>query len=79
MKILIIFTLFTSFSAFSRPVDDFNKALLQDVKTDVQKNEDRFKQERNRGPASVQENPERKIEEPQKIDKNIRQIGPNRW
>lgn len=79
MKLLIILSAFICFSVEARDVKDLNKALLQDMKKEIQKDDDKFRKPQTRGPASVQEATDSKITEPQKIDKNVRQIGPNAW
>lgn len=86
MKYFIILSAFICFStnvAFgpvqAKDVKDLNKVLLQDMKKDIQKDDERFKKPHTRGPASVNEVTDSKITEPQKIDKNVRQIGPNAW
>ena len=58
---------------------DFNKALLNDVEKEIKKDDEYFKKPASRGPASVEVEAERNIQETPKIDKNVRQIGPNKW
>jgi hypothetical protein len=80
MKLLILLLMTSSF-AWSKPTHiNFNEALLQDVQTDIQRDEDKFKAEPKRGPASVEQVEVRPTfkEEP-KIDKHNRQIGPKNW
>lgn len=77
MKFLAGLLLILSYSAYSK--EDFNKAIQQDVKSDIQKDEEKFRKVRARGPASVSENAPVKMQEPDKIEKNVRQIGPNAW
>lgn len=80
MKYLIILSTFIAFGpVHAKDVKDLNKVLLQDMKKDIQKDDERFKKPQTRGPASVNDVTESKITEPQKIDKNVRQIGPNAW
>lgn len=78
---LLIFLLMTSSFAWSKPTHiNFNEALLQDVQTDIRKDEDKFKAEPNRGPASVEQvEVDPIIKEELKIDKHNRQIGPKNW
>jgi hypothetical protein len=78
MKILIVFALISSV-AWSKSIQEFNKAIYQDTSEEFKKDEDKFKRPAARGPASVEPAPETKIEEESKIDKNIRQIGPKTW
>ncbi len=78
MKILIVFTLISSV-AWSKSIQEFNKAIYQDTSEEFKKDEDKFKRPTARGPASVESVPETKIEEESKIDKNVRQIGPKTW
>jgi hypothetical protein len=57
---------------------DFNKAIREDVRKEIKKDEHKFKKEAKRAPASISvEGPI--LKEPSKIDKNLRQIGPNKW
>lgn len=86
MKIMILFTLLTVTSAWSKngEVKKFNDALMQKVQQDMNPhNEDQFRVKSvvGRGPASVESEPEGKyIQDDKKIDKmNQRQIGPNKW
>lgn len=77
MKILTAIILILSFTAFAK--EDFNHAILQDVKTDIQKDEEKFRKVRARGPASVIENVPVQIQEPEKIEKNVKQLGHKEW
>lgn len=77
MKILTGMILILSFTAFAK--EDFNQAILQDVKTDIQKDEEKFRKVRARGPASVTENQPVQIQDPEKIEKNVKQIGHKEW
>lgn len=79
MKIIIALTLVFSVTVFAKTPRDFNHAILQDVKTDIEKDEEKFRQKPSRGPASIQESQPLNVHEPEKIKKNIRQIGPNEW
>lgn len=79
MKLAICLTLLVSFSAWSRNTMDFSRVLTEDLKHDLVKDDDKFKKTSSRGPASVSPSIEPVIEETPKIDKNIRQIGPNKW
>lgn len=79
MKLLFIFCLTLSIGGWAKSMMDFNHALNDDVSRDIRKNDDKFKKEALRAPASAEEEHENVIEDVPKIDKNVRQIGPNRW
>jgi len=79
MKLILCLTLLMSFSAYSKTKIDFSQALNEDVEQDIKKDDEKFKKEATRGPASVQPEQEMQIEDTSKIDKNVRQIGPNKW
>lgn len=80
MKIMIIFALMTTSIAWSKSsITKFNQALSDDVQKDILKDEDKFKTKSSRSPASVPEEVQLPIQETPKLDKNIRQIGPNKW
>jgi fructose-bisphosphate aldolase class 1 len=76
MKYVLSFCLLFSIGAWAKTAADFNKALNDDVQKDIKKDEDKFKK---REPASVETAHENEIQDTPKIDKNLRQIGPNRW
>lgn len=80
MKYLPIVICFASLSAFAKSdVQDFNKALIQNVEEEVKQDEDRFRKTSiGRFPASVQEK-EPEFYEDQKIDKTVRQTGHSKW
>jgi redox-regulated HSP33 family molecular chaperone len=82
----LLFTaiLFVTTSAFGKDnVLKFNSALIDQIHTDVQKDDlnDNFKKRpAMRGPASVEEVTDSKEQETQKFEKsNIKQFGPNKW
>lgn len=80
MKIMLFLIVFISFSAWSVSIGEFSRVMNQEVLNEIRKDEDKYKKESSRAPASVDESIEdKKIEEPNKIDKNVRQIGPNNW
>jgi hypothetical protein len=79
MKTLFILCLILSVSAFAKSAMDFNQALNDDVTRDIRKDDDKFKKESFRRPASVEIDTENVIEETPKLDKNVRQLGPNKW
>ncbi len=78
MKILLCTLVLVSTGAWSKTIINFSQALQEDVQKEVQDDE-KFKKEANRGPASVETEHEQPIDEPSKLDKNVRQIGPNKW
>ncbi len=76
----IILVLLTTSLAWSRSnISKFNEVLTEDVQKDIKKDEDRFKSNTSRSPASVPVEMEVPIQDTPKLDKNIRQIGPNKW
>jgi hypothetical protein len=79
MKNIIYLSVLVSYSAWPNSIKEFNQALNQDLKTEIRKDEDKFKKNFSRTPASVPDTEKSKLEEPTKIDKNVRQIGPNEW
>jgi hypothetical protein len=79
MKLILCLMVLVSFSTFAKTKIDFSQALNEDVEQDIRKDDEKFKKEATRGPASVQTEQENPIMEPPKIDKNVRQIGPNKW
>lgn len=80
MKFTIAFAIVvTTTTAWAGPVKDFNKVLIQDVQNQITKDDESFKTKAaTRAPASVEVEVV-PMEEPSKIDKNVRQIGPNKW
>lgn len=80
MKFTIAFAIVVmATTAWAGPVKDFNKVLIQDVQKQISKDDESFKtRAATRAPASV-EVEVAPTEEPTKIDKNVRQIGPNNW
>lgn len=79
MKFILCLTVLMSFGAFAKTKIDFSQALNDDLKQDIRKDDEKFKKEATRGPASVETDSDRPIEDTSKIDKNVRQIGPNKW
>jgi hypothetical protein len=75
---LLIF-IFVSFNASGKSLRDFNTLINEEVHEEIKKDEDKFRKPTSRAPASMPADPKRMIEEPKKIDKNVRQIGPNFW
>lgn len=79
MKILFGICLILSVTGWAKSAMDFNQALNEDVTRDIRKDDDKFKKESFRRPASVEAEHENVIEDTPKLDKNVRQIGPNKW
>ncbi len=81
MKYILCLIVIISFSANSKTKTktDFNQALNEDVKNDIKKDDEKFRKQATRGPASIQTEHENPIEDTPKLDKNVRQIGPNKW
>lgn len=82
MKHILLFSIIITTSAFAKPtVVNFNQVLNEEVQTEIKKDDERFKKDHNRSPASVESTRESSqiIEEVPKLDKNVRQIGPNKW
>lgn len=79
MKLFVCFLILSS-TVFARTsVESFNKALIKNVESDIQKDDERFKKpSASRGPASV-ETREPVFYENQKVDKNVRQLGRSKW
>jgi hypothetical protein len=80
MKFALCLSLLLTGSVWSKTMVKFNQVLNDDVHKEIKNDDDKFKQEARRGPASVQ--PEvRPLPKapPSKLDKNVRQIGPDRW
>jgi hypothetical protein len=78
MKFILCLTVLVSANSWSQTIKNFNKALQEDVQKEI-KDDDKFKKDMNRTPASVEVEKEPMIDEPSKMDKNVRQIGPNKW
>ena len=76
---LCLSLLWMASSLYAKSTEEFNKTLLNEVRKEIKKDDDSFKKPVQRGPASVGPNPNRVIVEPLDIDKNVRQIGPNKW
>ena len=80
MKYLLVLSLFVSASTWGKPtVINFTQVLTEDLQTDIKKDDEKFKTEQSRGPASVEAEGQSVIQEVPKLDKNVRQIGPNKW
>lgn len=79
MKNLILMMLFIPTLLWASSVEELSQKIGEDVKRELKKDEDKFRKTPVRLPASVPVVEKIKPEEPSKIDKNVRQIGPNEW
>lgn len=63
-----------------KEASDFSRVLLENVQADIQnENNDMFRKSSvGRGPASI-ESSEPSFEQNEKIEKNVKQLGPNKW
>ena len=75
----ILILLASSLTTFAKTPTNFNESLLREVEKEIKKDDYSFKKPSSRAPASVQEKYDHPIQETHKIDKNVRQIGPNKW
>ena len=79
----IAFIIFFSQLSYATEVKDFNRALIEGVKKDIEAdNDDAFKKKvPMRGPASVEAaHPSGVPKDEKRIEKmNIKQIGPSKW
>ncbi len=78
MKFILCLTVLVTTSSWSQTIKSFNKALQEDVQKEL-KDDDKFRKEVTRGPASVEMKKGTVTDEPSKLDKNVRQFGPNKW
>ena len=82
MKFVLVFMLVLgSTTAMARNVNDFNKALMDDVKKDIATDNDQnLKSENSRAPASVVESEDSDpvIEEDLEVN-TAKQLGPKEW
>jgi len=80
MKFIILSALLISSLAWAKePRQNFNKALMEDVKSDIRKDEDKFRVRPSRGPASVEPEVAPIPHKESPIEKKDRIIGPERW
>jgi len=77
-KLILIILLISTYS-WSSSVKELSHKIGEDVNLELKKDEDKFRKTPVRLPASVPVVEKIKPEEPTKIDKNVRQIGPNEW
>lgn len=79
MKFILSFLLIISATAYSKStVINFNQVLNEDVEKDIKQDEEKFRKA-TRAPASVRPLKIMPQNENSKLDKNVRQIGPNKW
>lgn len=79
MKILIGLLILLPTISFSKSLEEFSSVITKEVDLEIRKDEDKFKVPARRAPASVTPVKKEVLEEPKKIDKTVRQIGPNSW
>jgi hypothetical protein len=81
MKFLLIFSIFLVSSAQAKSVKEMNTVLIQDLKKEIQKDDEKFRSA-SRKPASF-EGPALKkhniAKDPDKIEKNVKQLGHSEW
>ncbi len=78
MKLLLVI-LVLSVSAFGRSNPDFNQELAADLKSEISKDNEKFKKVPVRGPASATPVEKVEFEGPDKIEKNVKQLGRPSW
>lgn len=83
LTLMMVLVLGTSVALAKNDVNEFNKALMDDVQHDLKTDNDQNLKSDNspmRGPASVETEPEETvIKEDSKTDKKDRQFGANKW
>lgn len=80
MKFIILSALLISSFAWAKgPRENFNKLLMEDVKSDIKKDEDKFRVKPSRGPASVEPEVAPIPHKESPIEKKDKVIGPERW
>lgn len=79
MRLLILVSLFLSFSALAGSKDDLYKTFIQEVKKDLEKDDQvqKIPKKPMRGPASVK--PHWNSEEAPGLDEKHKQIGTSKW
>jgi hypothetical protein len=78
MKLLLV-VLVISIPVFGRHNPDFNQELAADLKSEISKDNEKFKKVPVRGPASVTPVEKVEFEGPEKIEKNVKQLGHRSW
>jgi hypothetical protein len=80
MRLFFLLFILSSSFIWAKDVKVFNQALIEEVRRDLEKDDDQFKDKkpmrRGRGPASVE--PHWSPEHNPRLEKN-RQIGPSKW
>lgn len=80
MKYLLVLSLLLPGITWAKTAEHFHKALQEDLKSEIKKDDFKYKKKSHRAPASVEsETPPKIIQETPKIDKTVRQFGPNKW
>lgn len=80
MKYALFLSLMITTLGWAKSPVNFNEALNNDLRNEIEKDDFKFKKKSHRAPASVKMEPgPHLIEEPQKIDKTLRQIGSQKW
>lgn len=84
MKYLIVLSLIVSSIAWSKTTENFNRALNEDLKQDIQKDDFKYKSRTMRGPASAEPMeviPSSNTDIPKEVQKieKVKQLGPNNW
>jgi hypothetical protein len=79
MKMGLCFLILVPFIAQGKSLKDFSSVITREVHQEIRKDEEKFKTKSSRAPASVSPVHDKVVEEPKKIDKTVRQIGPNSW
>jgi hypothetical protein len=81
MRLLFILSLSLNPHLYAKNVEHLNEALVQDLKKEIQKDDEKFRSS-SRSPASVIETPPKKgpfPKHPDKIEKNVKQLGHSQW
>ncbi len=80
MKILMLGIVIVSTQCLARStMADFNQELANGFKAEVTKDDEKFKRAPGRGPASVVAVEKVKLEGPEQIEKNVKQLGRPNW
>ena len=84
MKILtlLILCIYSIIAFAAKDASDFSRVLMDDLKTDVKKEDTQFKR-KGRSPASIETSDTAKMLDQKnnldKTDKNLNQLGPKKW
>ena len=80
MKFIAIFIFAITHTAYGKEASNFNRVLLDEVKKEISNDDEYLKKTPQRGPASVAPTKvPTPIQDTSKIDRNVRQIGPDSW